>query len=446
MEVLAALGEIPAEPKVARKPEPPAPLVSEVQWSMRPPAKPGAASGAVERAVSIPVWGGQPTIDGDLSDPIWKQARQLDAFTLADGNGKPKQQTDVLVGCDGKMLYVGATCHEDNLGHLTATVTKDGGPVWQDDCLEVFVDPALGKTSYRQIMANSLGKQGWNDSKGGQWRASSAAAAKIGTDAWTVELAAPLADLGITGPFGFNVCRERRPMETLELSCWSPTGGGFGRPERFGVATLGQAWIGEVRLSGALLGSNEFTVKLTNETEGERQLRTQLLMPSLRGRERLATDETLTVPAKGAVEHAYAYTLNSPEALTMTFRVLDAKTGELLAQRTLAPAVLAPLRMTVRPRMYYLSERMGTAEVEVNVSDELRKEAKLELALMDARGKRTLRSEALPALGGDAATVRVDLGGVSEGEYRLRARLVDGKGTRLAETETALARIAGPFD
>jgi hypothetical protein len=446
MDVLAALGEIPAEPKVARKPGPAVPLVSKVEWSTRPPVKAGATSGAVERAVSIPVWTGEPTIDGDLSDPIWKQARKLDPFTLVDGSGKPKQQTDVLVGCDGKTLYVGATCHEDNIGHLTATVTQDGGPVWQDDCIEVFVDPTIGKTSYRQIMVNSLGKQGWNESKGGQWRANSVAAAKIGTNAWMVELAVPMADLGITGPFGFNVCRERRPMETLELSCWSPTGDGFGKPERFGVATLGQAWIGEVRLPSALLGRNEFAVKLTNETESERQLRTQVLMPRVRGRERLVTGETLAVPAKGAVERTYSYTLSSSEPIAMTFRVLDANTGDLLAQRTLAPAVLPPLSMTVRPRMYYLSEGMGTAELEVNVAEELRKEAKLELALTDARGKRTLRSEALPRLGGDAVTVRVDLGGVGEGEYRLRAALVDGEGRRLAQTETALARIAGPFD
>ncbi|MBM3476116.1 MAG: hypothetical protein FJX75_22835 [Armatimonadetes bacterium] len=443
--VMGPLGEIPAEPKVTLKPKPALQFATDVAWSARPPTKP-TAGGSVGRALSIPLWNGAPTIDGDVTDAIWKQARKLDPFTLVSGTGRPNQPTGVLVGCDGKILYLAATCHEDNVAHLTATVTQDGGPVWQDDCIEVFVDATLSKTGYRQIMVNSLGKQGWNDSKGGKWRAQSEAAAKVGTDAWTVELAVPLADLGITGPFGFNVCRERRPMETLELSCWSPTGEAFGVPERFGVATLGGAWIGEVRLPPAILGRNEFTVKLINETDQERALRTELRMPPWRGAMRCVAFEALNLAPRSTVERTYAYDVTRAEPFTMTFVVIDAVGGKALAERTLAPTVLPPLTLTVGPRMYYLSEAGGVAEVGLSISEALRKEATLSLRLTNEGSKRALRSGALPEVAGDIATVRLDLGGVPRGTYAVRARLADRNGKMLAEAETRIDRIKGPFD
>jgi hypothetical protein len=445
LDALAAAGKIPPQEAHSTKLKPSANFVADVTWTTRPPAKP-TAGGSIGRAVGIPVWSGAPTIDGDLSDLIWKQARKLDAFTLVSGGGRPNQPTDVLLGCDGKMLYVAATCHEDNMAHLTATVAEDGGPVWQDDCIEVFVDPALSKTSYRQIMVNSLGTQGWNDSKGGKWRAQSEAAAKVGTDAWTVELAVPLADLGISGPFGFNVCRERRPMETLELSCWSPTGGAFGAPERFGVATLGGAWIGEVKLPPATLGSNTVTVSLINETDQVRAIRAELRMPEPRGRMRTAASEALTLAPKSTVERTYAYEVTRGDGLTMTFAVIDAATGKPLAERTLAPTVLPPLTLTVRPRVHYLSEGNGTAEVALSISEALGKEATLSLALTDEWGKRVLRSSALPDIGGDDAAVSFDLAGVSEGTYGLRARLADHAGRALAEATIPIERLRGPFD
>jgi hypothetical protein len=266
----------------------------------------------------------------------------------------------------------------------------------------------------------------------------------VGTDAWTVELAVPLADVGIAGAFGFNVCRERRPMETLELSCWSPTGGAFGSPERFGVATLGGAWIGQVQLPPARLGTNRFAVTLTNESDQERAVRPELRLAEQQ-RGYLLEPEPVVLAPKSQVERTYAYEAAGDRPLAMTFRVLDAETGDLLAERTLAPTVLPPLAMTLAPRMYYVSETRGTARIEVSVAEQLRKDTRLELALTDARGKRALRAEALPRLQGDTVAAVIDLSGVPEGTYQLRARLLTGK-TPLAEASAPLTRLRGPFD
>ena len=55
---------------------------------------------------------------------------------------------------------------------------------------------------------------------------------------WLVEMAIPAAGMKLAPRFGLNLARERRPMEVLELSAWSPTGGSFGQPERFGIGVM----------------------------------------------------------------------------------------------------------------------------------------------------------------------------------------------------------------
>jgi len=83
-----------------------------------------------------------------------------------------------------------------------------------------------------------------------------------------VEMAIPLADLKIKGRlFGFNVCRERRPLEVFELICWSPTGERFGEPRRFGEASFGSTLLAGISLDGVKPGNSSMMVYLRN---GER--------------------------------------------------------------------------------------------------------------------------------------------------------------------------------
>lgn len=447
VKVLEALGEVEAAAPRNRNAGPPVPLLSHERWDSPAEPRVPAAVGGVERHVTIPVWTEGPTIDGALDDEVWDNAARLDPFVIMSGARAPAQQTDVLVGSDGTHLYVGAVCHEDNITHLTARVTQEGGRVWEDDCIEVFVDANLDRATYRQVLVNSLGVQGWNNSAEAGWRAASRAAAKVGEDAWTVELAIPLADLGVTGSeFGLNVARERRPMETLELSAWSPTGDLFGRPERFGMATLGQAWIGRLHVPAASIGVNEFEVTLKNESDTGRNVACGLwarwehrtvarVLEQMVG---LAPGEEKTLRVE--------YELPSTEPPVMTFVVLDQGTAATLAERSFTPVVLPPLAMSVQPRAYYLGEGKGRVELEVNLAGAMRDDALLTLAVYDVAADRVVRHAQVPPVAGSRFTAQLNLDGLPEAAYELAALLDTSDGERIAEAVAPLQRIRGPFD
>ena len=208
-----------------------------------------------------------PVLDGKLDDDCWKTAGVMDDFSLMDGAGKPTADTKAWVTTDGVNLYVAVECEEKLMGNIIANVRENQGAVYNDDCVEVFIDSDYLEQEYYQICVNSLGYYYTGGTKGA-WKPSLKTAASRGDDRWTVEMAIPLADLKIKGRlFGFNVCRERRPLEVFELICWSPTGERFGEPRRFGEAHFERSLLSSVNLNDVKPGNSRMTVSLR---EGER--------------------------------------------------------------------------------------------------------------------------------------------------------------------------------
>ena len=208
-----------------------------------------------------------PVLDGKLDDDCWKTAGVMDDFSLMDGAGKPTADTKAWVTTDGVNLYVAVECEEKLMGNIIANVRENQGAVYNDDCVEVFIDSDYLEQEYYQICVNSLGYYYTGGTKGA-WKPSLKTAASRGDDRWMVEMAIPLADLKIKGRlFGFNVCRERRPLEVFELICWSPTGERFGEPRRFGEAHFERSLLSSVNLNDVKPGNSRMTVSLR---EGER--------------------------------------------------------------------------------------------------------------------------------------------------------------------------------
>ena len=205
-----------------------------------------------------------PVLDGKLDDDCWKTAGIMGNFSLIDG-GKPTAETKAWVTTDGVNLYVAVECEEKLMGNIIANVRENQGAVYSDDCVEVFIDSDYLEREYYQVCVNSLGYYYTGGSKG-LWQPSLKTAANRGDDRWMVEMAIPLADLKIKGQlFGFNVCRERRPLEVFELICWSPTGERFGEPRRFGEASFGSTLLGGISLDGVKPGNSSMTVYLRDD-------------------------------------------------------------------------------------------------------------------------------------------------------------------------------------
>ena len=134
-----------------------------------------------------------------------------------------------------------------------ATLSEPDGHLWEEEVVEVFVDPVGDLDSYFEFEVNPLGtvtdlvlrrtSSGWRKEFG--WNAEGFASRVRTTAAgWEAELSIPFAAIMPESPvigqlWRVNFLRIDRPLgagSEAELSAWSPTGKrNFHRPESFGV-------------------------------------------------------------------------------------------------------------------------------------------------------------------------------------------------------------------
>ena len=221
----AAIAPVPA-PAAA-----PAPLVKE------PPLP----------VLRVPVVKTAPKVDGTLDDTAWKEAATGDVPYLMDG--KPaKSKTKFYVARDDKALYIAVECFDDaeTLKNLKAKVTdRDGMPIWEDDCVELFIDPTNERESFYQFIFNSRNVvwDGFHTTPGAvnmTWNAvGMKTATAVGDKSWILELSLPFPDLSMTDQmqdkWAFNVSRTRTAAPK-ELTFWSAVMGNTSHnPARFGT-------------------------------------------------------------------------------------------------------------------------------------------------------------------------------------------------------------------
>jgi hypothetical protein len=183
-----------------------------------------------------------PAVDGDLSDAAWQGAQELPVNLRKDDASKSDIRTVAKVARDSANLYIGIRCDEPAVSQVKDTITKHGGAVWNENEVEIFFDSANSKKGYHQLLINSLGAYADFRNENGKlspWESNANIAVKKDAGGWTMEIAIPLASFGGEAPmggdiWGFNICRVRSVGNVHEYTCWSPTFGLFGQPNRFG--------------------------------------------------------------------------------------------------------------------------------------------------------------------------------------------------------------------
>lgn len=205
-------------------------------------------SQAEERAVTA-YWTEQPpTIDALGEDPCWKNVEPATGFTLFKTGNLSTNTTSFKVCYDAQNLYFLAVCGIE-AGQKIKTEAReqrerDNAAVWNDDLLEVFLDPGRTRENFfhlginaKEVIADESKRQG--DIFNPDWRR----AARMETNAWVVEMAIPFTQLVEADQFtgtplpherwGLNVCRNQN--EPKEMSNWSLCHAGWHEPESFGA-------------------------------------------------------------------------------------------------------------------------------------------------------------------------------------------------------------------
>ena len=188
-----------------------------------------------------------PALTADATDDFWRGISPALFCDVATG-AAPEQATAARVAWDEKELRVLLHAHDTR---PWATITERDGPLWEEEVVEVFLDPVGDAESYFEIEVNPLGtvvdlvcrKNRSGYAKDFAWDCDGLRTAVRRTaDGWTTELSIPFASLIAEAPragtkWRANFCRIDRPENReRELTAWSSTGlRQFHVPQRFGV-------------------------------------------------------------------------------------------------------------------------------------------------------------------------------------------------------------------
>ncbi len=172
-----------------------------------------------------------PVIDGHIDDDVWSSAARIDSFRQVQpgDNLEPSERTEVLIGYDGRALYL-AFRASDASGRVRATVARRDA-ITDDDVIGVYLDTFRDQRRAYYIFFNPYGIQADGiytegkldpdltvdlviDSKG-----------TVDADGYTVEAAIPFASLryrsGESPTWGLHVQRFIRRDRNEQIS-WMP--------------------------------------------------------------------------------------------------------------------------------------------------------------------------------------------------------------------------------
>ncbi len=183
-----------------------------------------------------------PVVDGRLDDEAWKAAPLITGLVSNKERQPAKFATEFRVVHDADALYVSMLAREPVMSRLKhRDGTESPHKVWNDDCIEIFLDPQATRRRYYQHIVNAGGLMAC--SYCGDFSADLPAKAVVSQtdEAWTLEVRIPFSTFGsapnLGERWGMNLTRGREPKadgERREDSLWCPTNGNHGSPARFG--------------------------------------------------------------------------------------------------------------------------------------------------------------------------------------------------------------------
>ncbi len=192
-----------------------------------------------------------PKVDGAGDDAVWQQA-PLHYLLMTENAVSTDLGARARIAFDDTHLFVFVDGREEEDGKLLANTTeRDSGDLFDDDAVEVFLQPPGGKTYYQIALGAGGGvldakyPQGNSDEVDLPWDSQVKARVDITSNAWSAEFAIPFATLGARpqdGTWRMNICRTRRGnVQPDQYTAVSPTFGGYHVPSRFAPLDFGEA-------------------------------------------------------------------------------------------------------------------------------------------------------------------------------------------------------------
>lgn len=389
-------------------------------------------------------------IDGRLDDAGWSLASQTPRFLIStrDGNRKsPSEKTEGFICYDDVNLYIGFRCWDSQIENLKATIKEDGGPVWTDDCVEVFIDVNLGRATYYQFAVNALGTKFIQDKvRNIPWVKDWHAAGHIDKKYWTVEIAVPLAALGIDNltseRWGINLARENHKVD--EYTCTAPVSYlNFHDVQRYGFLT----WSDRNVFAKHLYQFEDLALKV-DESSGQYVL--DGIVRNFTGKDAEIIIEgkiddvkhssgKIKIGADGSERMNFGkYPVKEDEKVVYsTISIIDSRSREMLKVENRFIKI-SPLIETVLERSYYTTEENAKLLYAFNIDRKYLKGKKVNFKIRDGRN---ILSEKNVVWKEEVDEILMPIGALPVGEYLVEASLVDGM-REAAKSSQVLRKLA----
>lgn len=181
-------------------------------------------------------------VDGRLDDESWRGAASV-RLLYTNGGADAPVKTTAYLAYDASVLYIAFESCEPDRANIRAEVGRRDDPVFQDDSVEVFIDPTNRRKEYYHFATNTLETIFDQKVSNPAWDTDWRTASRVDATSWTTEIAIPFSSLGVAAPspgsrWALNLTRNRRVTGELEHFTWSVPYGSFHNAERFGLAVF----------------------------------------------------------------------------------------------------------------------------------------------------------------------------------------------------------------
>ena len=370
------------------------------------------------------------------------------------------QHTTVYLAYDDVNLYIAAQCYESRMDKVKADITERDGKLWEDDCIEVFVNPGEeDERNYYHFIANPLGvrydAKVYKDTSGKiessqMWQGDWKAAASMNKDSWSVELVIPFYAFAIGDKdWRICVCREERPSR--EYSCFA---GNFHAPEKFGVLknlTVDfekefPCRVDSVSFGSRMWGTNTFHAVVT--VRDRKQCTVDAVLTVFDAQEDIETEVVrcfnLSYPMRTDI--LFYYRLTGIEGIrNARFSLKDRKTSRIIFQTSSCFQIPPVLEAQLDRRIYYVSQKHARGSIFVRTGVPDYGNLTLDISVKRIPGNKTVLHQRINTVFSNN-TVVLDIEKLPVGRYTAEFELFGKKRNRIAGRSYQFERIPGPFD
>ncbi|MBI2300832.1 MAG: hypothetical protein HYU66_18135 [Armatimonadetes bacterium] len=195
--------------------------------------------------MTVPRLAHPPSIDGQVDDKEWESAARATGFVGLNDNALVEDQSAVYTGWDAEALYVAIVCLDPQQRPLRAVIKERDGPVYQEDAVDVILQPEPEPSLHYQFICSAMGTL-YDSRVDARWKTSSDTAfnpactfkTSNAPGRWAMECRIPFKELeGRAAPkagdrWRANFCRDADSGS--RLSSWAYAAGNFHTTANYG--------------------------------------------------------------------------------------------------------------------------------------------------------------------------------------------------------------------